>query len=185
MAVMTKRRPRPATYGNVAYDLDYLGNVAVERTAAERAYEPQPLVRPRERVRTRTRVQVREQQRVSLFAIAGFLAVAVVAVVVLMGYIQLSLLNSQTMQLNQQLDSLQTEEGKLLSQYERTFDLQAIEDELLASGEMVKPKAGQIFYIDLSEPDAAMVHGSQEENPLLELWETVKQAVLNGVEYFR
>ena len=186
MAVMTKRRPRPATYGNVAYDLDYLGNVAVERTAAERAYEPQPLVRPRERVRTRTRVQVREQQRVSLFAIAGFLAVAVVAVVVLMGYIQLNSVYAETVQLRSQLTELENAGVNLEARYEETFDIQTLEQAVAADGTLSYPTSEQSVYIDLSEPDNAVVYDNTEgTGGITGFFQAVGELIAAAVEYFR
>lgn len=187
MATMTRRRTS-ATYGNVAYDLDYMGNVAVERGTAERVYQPQPKVRPRERVRTRTRtrVQVREQESVSIFAVTGFLAIAAIAVVVLLSYIQLYQVNSESVTLRSQLTELKTEEAKLSAQYERTFDLKAIEESLLSSGTMVKPKSNQVIYLDLSEPDNAVVYDQLETGSGVKgFLERIQQMMGGVVEYFR
>ena len=185
MAAMTRRRTS-ATYGNVAYDLDYMGNVAVEQGTAERVYQPQPQVRPRVRVRTRAKVQVREQERVSPFAITGFLAVAAIAVVVLFSYIQLYQVNTEAVELRNELTALKTEEAKLSARYEKTFDLQALEDSLISSGAMVQPKSNQIIYLDLSEPDSAVVYGQEEEpDGLRSLLEQIKTILADAVEYFR
>ena len=185
MATMAKRRNGYSSYGNVAYDLDYMGNVAVEGGTAERVHQPQPLVRPKERVRTRTKVQVREQQSVSLFAITGFLAVAVVAVLVLMSYIQLDAVNSEVVSLRGELSSLEEEEARLLAQYEQAYDLNEIEESLVSQGVMSKPTSGQIIYMDLSEPDSVTLYGEEEENAVTSAVERVGQALGNAVEYFR
>lgn len=185
MATMTRRRTS-ATYGNVAYDLDYMGNVAVEQGTAERVYQPQPKVRPRVRVRTRAKVQVREQERVAPFAVTGFLAVAVIAVVVLLSYIQLYQVNTEAVELRSQLSALKTEEAKLSAQYEKTFDMKEIEESLLSSGAMVQPKSNQIIYLDLSEPDSAVLYGQEEEvSGFQSFLEQIKTLLADAVEYFR
>lgn len=185
MATMTRRRTT-ATYGNVAYDLDYMGNVAVEQGTAERVYQPEPKVRPRERIRTRTKVQVREQQRVAPFAITGFLAVAAIAVVVLLSYIQLYQVNTEAVELRSQLSELKIEEAKLSARYEKTFDMQAIEESLLSSGAMVQPKSNQIIYMDLSEPDSAVVYGQEEQTDgVQQVLTRIKNVLADAVEYFR
>lgn len=183
MAVVARRRQY--SYGNVAYDMDYMGNVAVEGGTAERVRQPQPLVRPKERVRSREKVQVREQQKVSLFAITGFLAVAAVAVLVLMSYIQLDAANTQVVSLRSELSGLQKEEARLTAQYEQAYDLHSIEAALVADGSMSKPTAGQIVYMDLSEPDSVTMYGQDEANTLAASAQQVKQALGSAVEYFR
>ena len=185
MATMTRRRTS-ATYGNVAYDLDYMGNVAVEQGTAERVYQPEPKVRPRERVRTRARVQVREQQQVAPFAVTGFLTVAAIAVVVLLSYVQLYQVNTEAVELRSQLSELQTEEAKLNAQYEKTFDMKAIEESLLSSGAMVQPKSNQIIYLDLSEPDSAVIYGAEKEaGGIQQGLDRIRSILADAVEYFR
>ncbi|MEG2119431.1 MAG: hypothetical protein RRY53_03670, partial [Pseudoflavonifractor sp.] len=114
-----------ATYGNVAYDLDYAETVAHPGSAE--VLQPRPLVRPRERAVTRPRVRVREAGRVSLFAVTGFLAVGVFAVLLLMSCIQLTAVSDQIAGLNRQMTTLQSEETKLRTEYELAFDLTGIE----------------------------------------------------------
>lgn len=187
MATMTRRRTS-ATYGNVAYDLDYMGNVAVERGTSERVYQPQPKVRPRERVRARarTKVRVREQERVSVFAVTGFLAVAVVAVVVLLSYIQLYEVNTQVVNLRSQMSTLKTEEAKLNAQYQLEFDLQGLEESLISSGTMIQPKSNQIIYMDLSEPDNVVIYSNDQESGAIEQFFQEVQSLLGDVvEFFR
>lgn len=186
MATMARRRTGYRSYGNVAYDLDYMGNVAVEEGFGEQARQPQPLVRPRERVKTRTKVQVREQQSVSLFAITGFLAVAAVAVLVLMSYVQLDAVNADVVSLRSELSSLEKEEARLLAQYEQAYDLNSIEASLLASGTMTKPSAGQIVYMDLSEPDSVTMYNDGEGDGLvLSAAGRALDMLASAVEYFR
>ena len=63
--------------------------------------------------------------------------------------------------LREQLSDLQTEEAKLMAQYELAYDLSAIEETVTSNGSMVKPQAGQIYSLDLSEEDS-VVHYDQE-----------------------
>lgn len=187
MATMTRRRTS-ATYGNVAYDLDYMGNVAVERGTSERVYQPQPKVRPRKRIRarTRTKVQVREQERVSVFAVTGFVAVAIVAVVVLLSYIQLYDVNSQVVSLRSELSTLKTEEAKLSAQYQMEFDLQELEESLLSSGSMIQPKSNQIIYMDLSEPDNVIIYSNEQEDGVIaQFFQQAQELLGDLVEFFR
>ncbi len=131
-----------------------------------------PTVRPREKVRTRPKVQVREQGAVSLFAVAGFVAVAVCAVLVLYCNARLAVITDQTVQLRSQLAALQTEESSLLAQYELTYDLQEIENQLTADGSMVKAQPNQIVYLDMSEPDS-MVYYQESQGGLAQVWESI------------
>jgi len=186
MAAMARRKNEYNSYGNVAYDLDYMGNVAVEGGTAEPVRQPQPLVRPKERVRTRTKVQVREQQSVSLFAVAGFLAVAAVAVLVLMSYIRLDAANAEVVSLRSELSALEKEEARLMAQYEQAYDLNSIEASLVASGAMSKPTTGQIVYMDLSEPDSVTLYGGEEgTSTVAAMAGQVVRVLGNAVEYFR
>ena len=79
MASAGKRRRNPyATCGNVAYAPGYDGS-AVRALPREEVVAPRPKARPRRQAQalTRPRVRVREQEQVSVFAVVGFLAVAV------------------------------------------------------------------------------------------------------------
>lgn len=150
-----------ATYGSAAYDLSYDGNT-VRRSGygGSEVLRPQPKVRQREKSITRPVVRVREAGHVSLFAIVGFLAVGVFAALLLMSYVQLTATTDNMLSLNSELSTLQAEEKKLLAKYELAYDLSSIEAKVTADGSMVKPEAGQIYAIDLSEPDS-VVHFDQ------------------------
>ena len=112
---------RNAVYGSLAYDLDrelrerelgHAGEASLQREVA--------LERPK--VRSVSKVQVRQRQHLSAFSVVGFTAVAALAVLVLMSYIQLTALSSETVALKKQLSALETENVTLTAQYERMFD---------------------------------------------------------------
>jgi predicted metalloprotease len=99
-------------------------------------------------------LEVREPGKVAPFAVVGMLTVCLLAMLMLSQYASLVGVNDDAVKLKNNLETLQTEEAKLLTQYELAYDLQAIEQEVLASGEMVKPQSSQMQNIELTEPDS-------------------------------
>ena len=199
MADSKRRRtagPTGSTFGNVAYSLDYYGDVAA--APAPRYAPPQPPTEPREvpkrapqvkpRVheRSRVRVRVREQQAVAPFAILGFLAAAAIAVVLLMGYIQLNSVYAETVQLRSQLTELENAGVNLEARYEETFDIQTLEQAVAADGTLSYPTSEQSVYIDLSEPDNAVVYDNTEgTGGITGFFQAVGELIAAAVEYFR
>lgn len=179
---------RRATYGTEAYDLSYLGNAAVEKRIPGRVREPKPLVRKRAQAgaKARARLQVRVQQKVSPFAIAGFLAVAVFAVVLLLSYVQLTRASDDVVKLKSDLSKLKTQEAVLMAKYESTFDLTSIEQQFAAKGAMAKPQSDQVSYIDMSGPDDAVVSASgHQKNGVTGALNNLRQFFAMAVEYFK
>ena len=74
--------------------------------------------------------------------VVGFLAVGVFAALVLMSYVRLTVVSDQVVSLRSELDSLKTEESKLMARYDLAFDLSAIEAQVTADGSMTKPQSG-------------------------------------------
>ncbi len=177
------RTTRDLYNGNAAYDLSYVGGVG----GGERVGQPDPLARPRTRTksksrsRTHTKLRVRKQQRVSPMAVAGFLAVAALAIVVLFSYANLMAVSDRVVHLQNDLDELEEQEEILKAKYERTFDLNAIEEEFTALGAMAKPRADQVVYIDMSEPDNAQVIQDEGQSAS----DSVKNFFTMAVEYFK
>jgi hypothetical protein len=132
---------------------------------------------------TRTRVQVREAGQVAPFAVIGFLAVAVFAVLLLMSYAQLTVVNGEMTSLRDELSSLQSENATLTAQYEKVFDMQAIQE---AVGDtMVRPTYDQVVYIDLSEPDTVVIYGEEAFSGLKGALKGLEE-VFDGIfEYFQ
>ena len=159
MAAEAKRRTtRYEVYGNVAYDPVWEGgSIAAPAPEQQEVLRPRPNVRPKERTLARPHVQVREAGRVSLFAVVGFLAVGVLAILFLMSSVRLTVINDESVQLRNQLADLQEEGTKLLAQYELAYDWSALEAELTAGGTMAKPNSSQMVMLDLSEPDSVVV----------------------------
>ena len=104
----------------------------------------------------------------SVLSVLGFGAVAALAVLVLMSYIQLTALSADMVSLQSQLSQLQTENVNLTAQHEQMFDLDTVKEAAEAAG-MSKPSSSQIGYIDLSEGDSAVVYQQGEPNLLSQL----------------
>ena len=183
MASMAKRKTRYA-YQNVpgnAYD-----GSAARRLERSEAVAPKPRVRPRERAVARPRVRMREAGRVSVFAVAGFAAVAVFAVLLLMSYVQLAQLSDEVVSLKSEMTSLQSDEAQLRAEYALAYDLSEIEQKMTADGSMVHPQDSQICYVDLSEPDAIeFLSGEAPVRGIEGILQSIREIVGEVVEYFR
>ena len=198
MADSRKRRPaqrKSSTYGSMAYKLDYYSDVVavpqprvapMPRTAPKAQPKADPQVTTRVRERSRVRVTTRQQQAVAPFAIIGFLAAAAIAVVLLLGNIQLNSLYADNVQLQKQLTTLKTEHADLTAQFELKFDQAKPEAAVAADGTLAKPNSNQSVYIDLSEPDNAVVYGSEKQSTGVDgFFKTVGDLFSSVVEYFR
>lgn len=166
--------------GSLAYDLDW----AVRERELTHAGEP-PRRQEKERVRVheRPRVQVREREHVSPLTVLGTMAVIGMAVLVLMGYIQLTVLSADTVALKNELATLETENLRLTTEYEKMFDLATVKEAAEVAG-MVKPGSSQICYIDLSEGDSAVVYQQEEPSVLTRVLTSLHHGVYAVVEYF-
>ncbi len=149
-------------YRNVSYMYD---GSAVRVVEGGEVLQPRPRihVRPRYEEQARPRVVVRPAGKVSLFAVAGFSALTVMAVLIIMSYVQLSAISRDVVGLNSEMTKLQGEEAILRARYELAYDVSAIESAVTADGSMSRPQAGQMVYVDLTEPDSVVVYEKGEE----------------------
>lgn len=175
------------TYGSVAYAPAYDGSaVRVPRREEELQRRPQP--KQRERVRrhalTRAEVQVREAGQVAPFAVVGFLAVAAFAALLLLSYVQYTVVNGDMVSLNKQMSALEKDYATLSAQYEQAFDIDAIQK--ATGGTMTRPTSDQVVYIDLSEPDTVVVYGQEDaESGIAGALRGAGEVLGSIVEYFR
>lgn len=147
------------TYGSLAYAQPAYA------PGQEEVLRPQPKVRQREEVQTRPRVEARQAGRVSPFAIVGFLAVGVLAALLMLSYTRLTVAADQVAHLKEEITTLEGEQAKLLAKYELTYDLGTIEAKVTGDGSMVKPVAGQIFMLNLTKSDD-VVHYDEQGEPI-------------------
>lgn len=167
--------------GSLARELDWAVRERELRHAGE---APRRKERESERVHALPKVQVRQRQRVPVLSILGFTAVLGMAVVVLMGYIQLTVLSSDTVALKEELKTLKTENVMLTAQYERMFDLANVREAAEAAG-MSKPSASQICYLDISNGDSVEIYQKEDAGLLEQMKETLSRSVYAVVEYFQ
>lgn len=168
--------------GNLAYDLDWAVRERELRHAGElpRRREAE---REQARPKVREKVRVREKQQISPFTVLGTMAVIGMALMILMGYIQLTMISTETVELQSQLSTLQTENIRLTTAYDQMFDLTTVKEAAEAAG-MVKPGRSQVCYIDLSEGDSTVVYRQEEPNVLTKVLTSLNHGVYAVVEYF-
>lgn len=185
MAVNRRRRTTGySTYGSVAYAPTYDGNAArVPRREEELRRAPAPQPKKPVRRHERAQVEVRQAGAVAPFAVVGFLAVAVFAVMLVTSYAQLTVANDELVSLRRQLTNLEAENTVLSAQYERVFDLATIQ---AAVGDtMVRPTSEQVVYIDLSAPDTVTVFQGEGASGLKSILQGVGDILDGIIEYFR
>ena len=146
-----------AVFGSLAYDFD---NPELYRDGSAVA---QPKARPRTetqtqtRVHTRARTAVRTKQSIAPMTLVGMLAAAFLVVVAILAQAQIVGISSQSVALEKELVQLEEQQAKLRIAYESAFNMAEIEDYAIHSLGMQKPRADQVFYIDTSSPDKAVV----------------------------
>ena len=175
---------RSAVYGDLAYDLDREVRERALRHAGEAPrHQTAAVPKAKPRVRSLSKAQVRQRQKVSVLSVLGVGAAIGLAVMVLMGYIQLTIISDEVVSLQNQLEELQTENVTLTAQHEQMFDLATVKEVAEAAG-MSKPSSSQIYYIDLSEGDSAVVYQQEESNLLSRLLTSLNHGIYAVVEYF-
>ena len=165
--------------GSLARELDW----AVRERELRHAGEA-PRHKEEERVHAAPRVRVRERQHVSVFSVLGCAAVLAMAVVLLLGYTQLTVLSSDTAALKERLEALESDHVVLTAEYEWMFDLTAVREAAEAAG-MTKPSASQICYLDVSGGDSAVVYEKEAGGALDRALDSLHHGVYAVVEYFQ
>ena len=163
--------------GNLAYNIDYESPLVQpdrQRQQKERM-DREEVLRRRRKAReqagrkSRSRYQTRQQDAVAPLGIVGFAAIILLACSVLGFHVKLNEVNQQVVQVRQQLSDLQAREKALAAEYEQTFDMQDIENRMVSSGTMIQPDNSQIVYLELDEPDNAVVF-NEDDSQSESLW---------------
>jgi cell division protein FtsL len=170
-----------SVYQNLAYDLDREIRETELRHAGELRREA---AQPVTKVRSVSKPLVRQRQRVSVFSVLGFFSVAVMAVLVLFSYVQLTELSADVVDLTSQLSTLETDHATLAAQYQRMYDLSTVKEVAEAAG-MTKPSSSQVYYVDLSDGDSAVVYRQEEPGVLSRLLTSLNHGVYAVLEYFK
>ena len=180
MAVTAENYGQGAVFGSLAYDFN---NPELYREEYSTA---QPQVRPREetrtRVRTRARTAVKTKQSIAPMSILGVLAAAFLIVTAILAQAQIVGISSKSVALQQELAQLEEQQAKLRIDYESAFNMAEIEDYAIHTLGMQKPRANQIYYIDTSSPDKAVVIADSENTGFVD---RVSDLLSGAIEYFR
>ena len=156
---MTDERRRNMTmiYGSLAYDLDTL---ARERQLEEAGEMPERSGAPQPKAQPHRHPQAQAKTRPSPLLVGGIVLVCALVMVLLLGYVQLTVVSNHVVTIKDQLTTLQEEHVALVTEYEKTFDLATVKAAAEEAG-MSKPTSGQVQYIDLSGSDTAVVYGDE------------------------
>lgn len=171
-------RGKQAVNGSLAYDLDY----AVRERELRHAGEA-PRTREKAKVYETPRVLIRARQIVSPLAVLSVAAIMGLALLVLMSYVQLTRLSSETVKLQNQLEELESENVSLTAQYQRMFDMASVKEAAEAAG-MSKPSGTQMSHLDLSAGDSAVAYRQKEPGLLGRILSSLHGGVYAVVEYF-
>lgn len=171
-------RGKHTVNGSLAYDLDYPGREREPRRA-----EGAPKAREKAKVYEAPRVLLRARQVVSPLAVLSVAAIMGLALLVLMSYVQLTQLSSETVKLRSQLTELETENVTLTAQYQRMFDMASVKEAAEAAG-MTKPSGTQMSRLDLSAGDTAVAYRQKEPGLLGRVLRSLHGGVYAVVEYF-
>ncbi|NLW65874.1 MAG: cell division protein FtsL [Clostridiales bacterium] len=150
------------------YGTSYIGGTAAPdiggypgREEERRVVIPAP---PAVEEQTAARTRVKNSQALSPVAVIGLLCSAVLLVFMLMARIQFTALSDKAVALEQQLSDLEVEQTRLLIDYESVFNMTEIEDYATSVLGMQRPRDEQIFYLNSSVPDKAVViEGADDE----------------------
>lgn len=182
-----KRKPNGPVYGNLAYDLDAL---VTERALEEAGRMPQRHEEEYRRRQTETVQRPRPQTvaqpkvHVSPLVVGSIAVLAVMVVVLLLGYVQLTAISGNVAGMKAEMDQLNTEHVALLTEYEQTFEMATIKETAEAAG-MSKPSAGQIEYVELGGSDTAVIYAAGSDGVLNQTLASVKDGFADLVEYFQ
>ena len=172
----------PATYGDLAYDLDALSREYALRHAGEPVRQ-EVVAAPAPQTRPVAQPRVRVKQKLSVLSVVGFMVVVALAVVTLKSYVTLTQISTSVVELKSELAALQTENVTLTTKHEQVFELTAVKEAAEANG-MTKPSSSQIYYIDMSGSDSAVVYQQEEVSVLSKMLTSLNYGVSAVVEYF-
>lgn len=183
----TKRTYRgPAVQGNLALSEARRRLEDTGRMDFDQVYRRAPDTRSDRiaRERREARAALRPAQHVSAATVCASAAVSVLVVVLLVCYAQLNAVSVHVVAMKSEIDALEVERVRLLTEYERDFDLASVNEKARADG-MDLPGESQIYYIDLPGQDQAVSCAGQDEGTLDRFAERLRQSVDTAVAYFR
>ncbi len=176
-----------AVYGSLAYDFENTVAYPDEGIGARRERHEErrvvipapPMVKDEADIAAR----VKTKQGIAPMALIGFACAAVVLVFSLMARIQLTAMTDQAVQLEQQLADLKLSQARLLIDYESAFNLSEIEEYAKTNFGMQRPRDEQIYYLNSSVPDKAVVIDAADDGK--GLGDRIFEMLASLGEYFK
>lgn len=181
-------------YGSLAYELELLERDPFSGNTVRAPQEP--LRRPEPERRTqrepehqqsrqpRRRPAAQPQMQLSPVLMGSVALLAIMVVVMLIGYTKLNTTSHMVTDKQAQLQELRDENAALGLEYEKAFDQAAIKAAAQEAG-MSKPTSEQIEYIELGGADLAEVYRPASNGPLTQFWNWLRDSAGAVVEYFR
>lgn len=174
---------------NAFQQISYDGNAALKMGATEAPPQPERVQEKKKASASAASASQSEADpkpkrhwKTAPVAVGTILLLAAFMVLILISYAQMVMINDQVVELRGTLSDLQTEETKLMAQYELAYDLQEIEKQMLASGQMTKIQSWQTYTLELSEPDSVeYYHGSDLKEQMMSFAKNLVTAIQ---EYF-
>ena len=187
-ATAKKRYRTPGVIdGSLAYDfgalerqLENTGRMAPDLYSAPMEETAADVI---SRAHEQAKAKVRPAQHLSAVMVLGCAAVSVLMVLVVLAYVELASISGSVVTMQEELAALETRQVSLMTEYEQAYDLASVKEAAAAAG-MSQPSDSQIFYIDLSDPDTAVVY-EPEERGVMAVLEDVAGGIGAAVEYFR
>ena len=156
-AAVERKYGQGAVFGSLAYDFNNPELYRDEYTAAPPKTRPRTQTQTKAHVHTRARAAVHTKQSLAPASLAGMLVAAFLVVVAILAQAQIVGISSRSVALETELAQLEEQQAKLRIAYESAFNMAEIEEYAVNTLGMQKPRADQIFYIDTSSPDKAVV----------------------------
>jgi len=188
-ATKAKKRYRTpgVVNGSLAYEFDALerrldatGHMTPDLYAPPMEEHPADVIA---RAHEEAKARVRPAQHLAPAMVLGFAVAAVLMVMTVLCYVELSVLSDSVVDKRAQVAQLQMEQVLLQTKHEQAFDLATVKEAALAMG-MGLPSDSQIYYIDLSDPDNAVVHQPPKQG-FTGVLTQIKEWIGAAVEYFR
>lgn len=175
-----KYASRSAVSGSNAYDFSRIREYAHEpERSPEKKPERQPAVKPV----PKTARRVQKAYGVSLFAVTGFIVAAVMMVFVLLAHVRYNEIASETVRLQTKLGELVEQERKLMIDYEKAFDVNAVEQYATTVLGMSKPDESQVSIVRSTAYDKAVVVSPEKEETTVS--ESMVTFLASLVSYFK
>ena len=183
MNEVKKMKYARATYGSLAYDFNRAAQPEIEypelpQKSPQRTAEKKAKVNVQKNVKTASKPKTRTMPLGAL----GYMVCACMMILVLMGYVRLTKISTESSNVQKQITDLKNTQAKLKVQYESTFDLTKVEQYAVGRLGMMPATNSQIYYLNKATPDKAVIISDKSKAGVLS---GVTTFLSNVVEYFK